>query len=224
MKYAYLYLVVFVINKLMALVVYVLLPDYVYLIMDEDSLVEYTSALIFLYAFIMAGSSFLNSKEYRKALIIVFAIGLLGFLDEMSYGERLFDIKTSHIYDVKIDGLHDFFIVGCIMLNKSMHSHTLYLCPIALVATAALLITLYKYRLILIKEVVTKYIYPPYIFLLFFIVTIFPAHILDLDLLDLDLLYMLEELLEMDAALALLFFCWSMSPPRKTAKLCQPIQ
>jgi hypothetical protein len=224
MKYAYLYLVVFVINKLMALVVYVLLPDYVCLIMDEDSLVEYTSALIFLYAFIMAGSSFLKSKEYRKAVIVVFVIGLLGFLDEMSYGERLFGIETSYIYDIKIDGLHDFFLVGCIMLNKSLHSHALYLCPIALVAAAALLITLYKYRLILIKAIVTKYIYPPYIFLFFFIVTIFPALIIDLDLLDLDLLYMLEELLEMDAALALLFFCWSIPPSSEYGQKYQPIE
>jgi uncharacterized membrane protein YhdT len=85
-------------------------------VFDEDQLVETLSAIMFLGAslyaarrwWIDAGTSPLD----RLALAGLAAIALVGFMDEISFGERVFRFDVYEIAGVRIDGAHDFIEVA----------------------------------------------------------------------------------------------------------------
>jgi hypothetical protein len=88
MIYVRVYLVIFGISILTAFGVYVWVPPYRSYLFHEDSLIENLSAILYLISFFTAFLFSLKIKIYRKALIVLSAVSLLGFLDELSFGER----------------------------------------------------------------------------------------------------------------------------------------
>lgn len=80
-------------------------------IYQEDGLIENLSAGICLGTFFLG--IILTIKNLRPSKIIIASsfLSLLGFLDELSYGERIFKIKMPTLYSVKVDGIHDFLEV-----------------------------------------------------------------------------------------------------------------
>ena len=73
----------------------------------EDALLENLTVAFFFFAFIF-GLALLFTRQVneplnRKGLYLISAVGLIGFLDELSWGERLFDLKVPNVYGVDID-------------------------------------------------------------------------------------------------------------------------
>ena len=205
MKLVRLYLIISGIILLTSIGFYIWVPTFRGYLLDEDSLIENISAILYLVSFFIGLFFFLKHERHRKALTAVSAISLLGFLDELSFGERHLGINGPLFYDVQIDGAHDFFYLAYKMALKTDFLYSIY--GILLLLTGILIITalLLKHRLKLKKLFTRIHNEAPLLFLLFFGILIFIALIIDLGIIESKFLFMIEELFEMLAALALLF-------------------
>jgi hypothetical protein len=96
------------------LVLYLLAPRLRGPLFGEDRLVETITALFFLAAFII-GVAFLiahRSRRYRVLQLIASSLALLGFLDEISFGARLFGWSMPEMLGGgQFDGAHDLVIL-----------------------------------------------------------------------------------------------------------------
>jgi hypothetical protein len=83
---------------------------------DEDRLVETLSAAMFLCAGIYATRLWWMASESpsldRLALAFIAALSLVGFLDEISFGERIIHFDVYKIVGIRIDGVHDLIEVA----------------------------------------------------------------------------------------------------------------
>lgn len=218
MKYVWIYLVLFGVNILIALGVGIWMPGYKAYLIKEDSLVENLSAFFFLSTFFLSFLFFLKRKKHRKALIIVSAVGLLGFLDEISFGERLFALNMPYIGSVKIDALHDFFFLGYKVIKGFTHSHAIFVYLLIGVGVIMAVIVALKHRYKLIGIISNSNYKQTYILALFFASLVFAALIIDLEIVHNKALFALEESFEMNSAIALLFCCLSLYDPRLSKK------
>ena len=89
-------------SLLIACVTYIWFPTYRHCLVDEDCLVENLSAMFFLSSCFLAVFFLAKLKDHKKLLFLVSLLGLIGFLDELSFGERIFGFHMPHIGDVKI--------------------------------------------------------------------------------------------------------------------------
>ena len=80
-------------------------------IFKEDHLIENASALLFLSAFTLSLYYLIVHRHKRLRsgglLKVVCGLGLLGFLDEVSFGQRVFDLTMPRYGEVSIDATHD---------------------------------------------------------------------------------------------------------------------
>ena len=215
MKYVFGFLAVFAINLLIAFVVYIWFPDYIHYLETEDSLIENLSAGFFLFSSILALSFFIKRKSHQKLLILISSLGFLGFLEELSFGERIFKFSAPHLGGVKIDTVHDLLSLqhklwGYDLLYKLRHYHTPYIYILAVICVLGLLL-ISRYRSQLMNAISVILRHPPYILMSFFIALLFFASLFDLHIWHSKALDMVEELLEMNAAIVLLFCCLSLS-------------
>ena len=167
---------------------------------------ENASAISFLLASVFAVATLKTYEGYRKYLWTVAALGLLGFLDEISFGERLFGLSMPFVAGTKIDSAHDFVS----LLYRTRGS---WACPgemscytTAIAGVLVLVAGTWLFR----KQIFTQYQkmqeYPHWFLLLLFSGLIFIALIIDLGRIDSELLFAFEEVIELNAAL-LLFVC-----------------
>ncbi len=205
MKFVWIYLIVFGVNLLISLVVGLWMPDYRAHLVNENGLVEHLSAFFFLGTFFLSLLFFIKSKKYRKELIAVSALGLLGFLDEISFGEWFFDLKMPHIGGVKIDAAHDFVFLGYILIKSFTDSHAIFVYLLIGVGAIMAITVALKYGYKLIGIISNSYYKQTYILALFFVSLVFTSLIIDLDILHNNALFAIEESFEMNAAIALLF-------------------
>ncbi len=218
MKYVWIFLVFFVINVLFALGVYTWIPEYRGYLVKEDSLVENLSAFFYISAFFLSLLFLLKNKEHRKMLIVVSLVGLLGFLDEISFGKRVFGFNMPHIYGRKVDAVHDFFLLGYKLVKKLALFHTTYVYLLIGVGAMMAVIVALKYRYKLIGVISNSYHKQTYIFALLFASLGFVALMIDLEIVRNNVLFTLEELFEMNAAIVLLFCCLSLHDLRLSMK------
>ncbi len=210
------YLVFFGITMLTAFGVYFWVPNYMGYLLNEDSLIENLSAGLYLISFCMGLLFFLKSKMRRKALIVVSAVSLLGFLDELSFGERLFGLDMPLIYGVKIDAAHDFIYLACKVMLKLATTYPTYMILFLLTGIITVTVSLLKHRSKLAKIITSIYHEEPFVFVLFFTILVFFSIVIDLDIVHNKVLVMVEELFEMNAALALLMCCFSLQKKRSS--------
>lgn len=79
----------------------------------EDGFIEHLTATVFLTTSFSALYFVRNAKgEWHGVPIILFIVGLIAFLEEISYGYHLFDFKTLLILETRLDGLHDFIAIA----------------------------------------------------------------------------------------------------------------
>lgn len=100
-----------ILNTLVFSLLYALFPHLRKGFVSEDQFIENASAFLCLASFLL-GVVFLaarDAKAHRKVDAIVPVLGLVGFLDEISFGERVFHIRMPIVYGVKVDGFHDVF-------------------------------------------------------------------------------------------------------------------
>ncbi len=90
--------------------VYALVPGARPGILEEDHVVEWLSALVFLAAGLVGLGVWLRGRSTAERLTVAVAafLGLLGFGDELSFGERLLSLDMPRIRGLKVDGAHDF--------------------------------------------------------------------------------------------------------------------
>ncbi len=77
----------------------------------EDGIIETTTAVVFLAAAIVGVIGMRRSLAHRAHWLIPLA-GLLGFLDEMRFGARAFDITLPSVSGIEIDNLHAMLLVA----------------------------------------------------------------------------------------------------------------
>ena len=94
-----------------------LYPSSIDFIYQEDRLLENLSAGVCLGTFTLgicliarSSNSPKNSKP-NKIIALTSLLSLLGFLDEISYGERIFRSTFPRLLGIKLDGAHDFLEV-----------------------------------------------------------------------------------------------------------------
>jgi len=91
----------------------------------EDGAVENLTAILlictFVYATRLLVSGRIVTKVLRRWLLVFAVVGLLGFLDELSYGERLFGFSFPIVQGVKLDAIHDLIEIAVRTVGDNMN-------------------------------------------------------------------------------------------------------
>jgi hypothetical protein len=116
MGYVWACLAISAFNAIAACVAYVWFPASRDQLMRENHLVENISALTFLCVALLGFAFFLRLRRrgagYR-ILLVTSVAGLLGLLEEVSFGEKIFGLPMPMIGETQqMDGLHDLFDLG----------------------------------------------------------------------------------------------------------------
>jgi hypothetical protein len=193
---------------------YYLLPAKRHLLLEEDNVLETLSALTYL---TVAAIAFINARPHqpaRRALWVVGAVALVGFLDELSFGERMFDLKMPVIRGKKIDAVHDVVSLG-FHLTREFPAIAL---PLLALAGIAFLAIVWVQQPRLIAFLHTHHRHPALRFFALFVAMILAALVIDLGLKNSDGLFLMEELFELNAGLALGFCAWSLRAANASSK------
>jgi hypothetical protein len=186
------------------LVLYLLAPRLRNPLFGEDRLVETITSLLFLAAFIV-GVAFLiaySARRYRVLLYITSGLGLLGFLDEISFGARLFGWSMPEMAaGGEFDGAHDLVILIYRLGAEADPLVVAAICASLVLITTLCVLHRYSQVLSLTHRVLTE---PAYGLFALFVVGVAMAAVLDLGIGLLRHLGPIEELVEMNAGLALL--------------------
>ena len=179
----------------------------------EDQLIENLTVGICLGTFVLGIILIFKNYSQKKILAGASFISLLGFLDEISYGERIFGIKFPFILGEKVDGIHDLLLVlrmfvgNEIIQKPGRHFVTIFL----IFSSLILLIWFTSLCRIKYSKVVPSFSYLILIF--FFTVFLFVSQMMDLGL-SFYREYVrniygatIEEIFELFASLSLLFTC-----------------
>lgn len=174
---------------------------------EEDSLIENLSALFFLIGGICGCLCYRRCTGHRAAFLLLITLGFLGFLDELSFGERLFGYNAPTIAGVKVDGVHDLVRIPLRPTRQwILTSPSGFLSMVAITFTAATILSVIVF---ICREKLRKWLRlsmtcPSFAAWSIFAGLLMIAILLDERLIRLDVLAILEELLEMNAALALI--------------------
>jgi len=109
MRLTRLYTLMAVFNVFIFSMLYIFVPQSERLFRGEDTFMENVSAVLYFSSFLLGLVFVLKAKErkYRLAYFIIPVICLIGFLDEMSFGARIFNFKTPVFHGVEIERTHD---------------------------------------------------------------------------------------------------------------------
>lgn len=195
--------------------VFFLFPETRFRLTEEDRFVENVTVFVYLATVVAAiYGLFIGKRKYARSLMMLFfAVGLLAALEELSYGERYFGLIAPRIFDYKMDTIHDFVFLFFKTIKVLKEDFGVIIFALAAMAVTFLYILFrLRARLLSMLRVV---LHDPSLFYVF-LFTMFGVTGLMIDLGALkvadyvflhDLLQMLEEGLELNAGLALLFGC-----------------
>jgi hypothetical protein len=183
-------------------IVYALFPARRDLFTTEDMLIESLSAATFLTAFVLGIFVLrrrITGNGARDRGLVHFATwaGLVLFLEEISYGERMFKLKMPHVAGIKLDSFHDVLFVTYTKLKPSLT--TAHVLVAGAVAVALLLI--FGMRAAERLKVLNRC--GPFPFVLAFAALIGLSQISDLRIVMWEHRRFFEELFEFNAAIAL---------------------
>ena len=219
MKFVRIYFIIFGLSILTAFGVFIWAPEWRGYLLLEDRLIENLSAGSFLISFLIGVLLAFRYKTHRKVLIALAVVSLIGFLDEISYGARLYTVGIPIIYGVPIDSVHDLIQVAYKVFRNLVRHNLALVLMLSLIVIIIVNVLMMVYRskvLVLFKKIFTD---PPYILTSFFILILLFSSVIDLEIWDHQVLYMVEELLEMNAGLALLFCGLSLQERLSSHKL-----
>ena len=190
---------------------YVWIPSIRIPLLRENSFLESLTALFFFLVVILGTKTLLEkrSKKYPMIFWIIPLLGLLGFLEETSFGHRFLDYNRPTIQGVKMDAVHDFLRVFIAMFKSGDNGLLIAITAAGLGLLAACLwLWLRKcgFRSIL-KQIDAS---PALKFTGLCIGFLLLAGVLDLDVFTHHFSWFLEEFLETTAGLSLVFSCFSL--------------
>lgn len=202
---------------LVAFVVGMWMPDYRHFLIEEDSVVESLSALFFLTTFFVGLAFLVRGSGNRLLLTVATSLGLLGFLDELSFGERMFGLEMPYLLGVQIDATHDLFSLIYTVMRDLIRSQPLTGLLVVAVFGIGTVLLARRYGARLTVALVNYPNREAVNFGCIFVVLIAVALIIDLQIIEHNALFCVEEMFEMNAAIALLFFAWSLGGTPDTA-------
>jgi hypothetical protein len=178
----------------------------------EDSLIENLTAGLYFCAFASALILLTNRRiRNRKSctwLTALSALGLVGFLDEISFGERLFNFDMPVVRETKLDAVHDVVELG-LSLTIGLETDQKQLVMLFLLSGLALsLVAILKYVKRFWKSVITDRYFPLYLVGFIFVLLGCAALMLDTGRFPFRGFNAVEECLELNAALTLLTACF----------------
>lgn len=212
---------IFVIGSLfVAFSILLWLPEYTYFIIEEDHLVENISAFSYLTAFFLGIWILTNYSSWRKLTWLVTIIGLIGFLDELSFGTRFFEFTEPELLNKNINAVHDFITIGYVFLENIIGFYGILSLVVAFVI-GSILLYMYqqKYRLENFIGDPTK---PPGLFLVMFFLFVLLAQVADLKDFIAPLV-IIEELFELFGGVALCFYSLSLAKILEAKEISEPI-
>ena len=114
------FLIVVVLNMSITGLAYIFAPEWRGNIINEDHVVEQATTLTFAAAFLIGVTSIMRSQGLasRKLHALIPVAGLIGFLDELSFGERVFGFTAPTLYGIDIDGTHDLVRVAAPIIEN----------------------------------------------------------------------------------------------------------
>jgi hypothetical protein len=190
---------------------YFAIPAWKSFLVDEDRLLEILSALLNLSVFIYALLLGIRAARQRNRGWIwpafLTLVGLWSFLEEMSYGRRIFGFGAPRTLGVEIDGLHDYVLVGKHYLEILITSHPRRLAVLVVILGLAALALAVRYRSRIWALLRLVFSMPTYLFFGLYVLLMVISQLLDMGFLTPHILVLLEEIAEFDGSLALLFSC-----------------
>jgi len=184
---------------------YVILPGFRNYLFREDGLIENLTAVIFFCAFYVSTMFFFTKGKRQKSLLVIAFIGLLGFLDEVSFGERHFGLNMPRIDGLKFDAIHDVLFLGFLKTRSYLEFEPNDLWVTLSIGLAIMVtggVVFHRQLKLLISTI--KFNQTRKLDLTFFIL-LASAILVDLDVIDNKFLYYTEETFEMFAGIALIF-------------------
>jgi hypothetical protein len=197
LRHAYMFAVL--INIPVFLAIWFLKPGYRGYLVSEDSYLENLSALLFLIAAILFVVVLVSLRSQRGQLVYLplTLISLVGFFDEISFGERIFRFQPILIGGRhRIDGVHDFLAMFVTILQENS-----LVAALSAVGVGAILIWLIgQQRKRFSALLLFLYANPSYCYASIAAAFVSVAMVIDLGILGPTLsMPVLEELLEMNA-------------------------
>lgn len=203
------YGVVTVLNVLLFAAIYTGSPE---ILIEEDMLLENLTASTFAMAAVIGLIMAIfhwrgNGRHAWLTLIVPFLAGLAA-LDEISFGkhEYLLTVPFLKVYAFKIDGVHDLFLLAWSILETDKPLYLAAYGIVLLAAGAAAWILWRRFVTGSSKSCLRELAPRTWVrFLLIAACLVCVALVLDLDLVEVRVLILVEELLEFNAAVALIF-------------------
>ena len=184
--------------------VYAVEPDIRYLFTVEDSMVETLSAVMFLVSFLVASWLLVTRRTaHRMLLALIAVLGAVGFLDELSFGERMFDLSMPVVAGKKVDAVHD--VVG--ILRNVVASVDGFSRWFAAGLAVSVILAAFGYALAWLARREPNDLVP-YVAMGIFGLTIGGALLLDTHVIRFQGATVTEEVLELSSACTLVFACW----------------
>jgi hypothetical protein len=170
-------------------------------LIEEDGVLESVTAVLFLSCTAVSAVLLIGRHGIRSWYMTIPVLGAIGFLDELSFGERHLGVSMPQVVGKKLDGVHDLVdLTYEITLRNSSETVANIILALAVVSLFGIFL---RYR----REIarVSQQNPPlPYLLLCFFLLV--PATLLDMHLFGKGPLQdFLEELLELNVALCMLF-------------------
>lgn len=214
-KYAWLFVGTLFIVDVIAALVFITAPSASTVrgyFIREDSLIENLTAAFYFCAFASAlfllTNRSIRNRKGRNWLTALSALGLVGFLDEISFGERLFDFDMPVTHGTKIDAVHDVLELGLSLPVRLESDQKQIILLLLLTGLVLSLVAILKYGKRFLKFVITDRYCPIYLVALIFVLLGCSALILDTGRFPFRGFNAVEECLELNAALALLASCF----------------
>lgn len=182
---------------------YSFLPTYRDWFIEEDQFLENLTTGLFLGAFFLSALILVLNRGGRLTDFSVPAASLLGFLEEVSYGERFSKSIPMLVPDQNIDALHDYFKIGFLFIQKQENNIIVFLIGgilLVLIFLAGYFLVQYLRKHKTRKPLI---LFGPLIFTLISATIILIALVLDLNVLKIRNFTFIEELLEFFTGLTL---------------------
>jgi len=201
--------------------IYALIPAARTGLTEEDRFLESLTALVFAAGGLAGFVAFARRRGAAWWTLSIPVVCCMGFLDEVSFGQRLLGFEVPVLRRMPVDGLHDLFTIGYgVFETDNPRYKALYvLVPVvSLIVGIGLLRSSAGLRAAVGRVRGWLAAQPPYPFIVPALLFLFLALVLDLDLLERAWLVFVEELLELNVAVALLFGGLSIATGRPTTR------
>ncbi|MDJ0702223.1 MAG: hypothetical protein QNJ46_02995 [Leptolyngbyaceae cyanobacterium MO_188.B28] len=216
MKLGQIHTTITIFNILLFSFLFIAFSDLKLLFIQEDNFIENLSAILFFLSFFVGLITLIRFKKphFHPIYIGIPVLGLIGFLDEISFGERIAGFKSPELYGAKIASFHDAVdSIDHVLYRSIKYGDYLLLFLLLAILLATLfgivqLIRRYRKNLRLNKILTFSEKHPPFRFLLISLGFIFIAMMIDFDIIGdhrAATFMFVEEIFEMNAALTFLF-------------------